>query len=266
MPIKTNLLRVLVFDTPEQVALAAAERFLAYAKEAIAQHGRFSVALAGGNTPRRVYELLASEPFKNLIDWSRVHLFFGDERSVPPNHPESNYAMVYAALISKIDIQPSNVHRIPGEVDPVESAATYERELRNFFGDMAPPHFDLVLLGMGDDGHTASLFPNSEALNETSRWVLATKAPSGQDRISLTLPSVNNAEHVLFLVTGSAKAQRLAEVLRKGPGKDKLPAQLITPVNERLEWLIDQAAAAVTLLDFPLAPDIAEEPENDNEN
>jgi 6-phosphogluconolactonase len=254
---------VLLFATPEDVAVAAAEKFVAYGQESISQHGVFSVALAGGNTPRRVYELLASDRFKDLIDWSKVHLFFSDERSVPPNHPDSNYAMAVQALISKIGIPPANVHRIAGEVNPEESAAAYEGELRNFFGGVATTRFDLVLLGMGDDGHTASLFPNSDSLNETSRWVVATKAPSGQDRISLTLAAIKNGAHVLFLVTGSAKAQRLAEVLGDRPGT-QLPAQLIMPVNGTLEWLVDEAAAA--LLSSHLAPDIAQQPENNNEN
>lgn len=236
---------VLVFNTPEEVALAGTQRFVECANEAIAERDVFSVALAGGNTPKRVYELLASDPHQSLIDWSRVHLFFGDERSVPPDHPESNYAMVYRTLISKIDIPTSNVHRIAGEVNPTESAAAYETELRNFFGEVASPRFDLVLLGMGDDGHTASLFPNREALAEKSSWVAATKAPSGQDRISLSLPAINNAEHVLFLVTGSGKAQRLAEVLGNRPGTNKLPPQLIKPVNGKLEWLIDRDAASL---------------------
>lgn len=239
---------VLVFDTPEEVALAAAQRFVEYAKQAIAEHGRFSVALSGGNTPKRVYELLASGSYKNLIEWSKVHLFFGDERSVPPDHPDSNYAMVYQALISKIDIPRSNVHRIAGEVNPEESAVAYERELRDFFGAVAASRFDLAFMGLGDDGHTASLFPNSEAVAEKSRWVVATKAPSGQDRISLTLPAINNAAHVLFLVTGSGKAQRLAEVLGNRAGTNKLPAQLIMPVNGTLEWLIDRSAASLLSL------------------
>jgi len=254
---------VVVFDIPEEVALVAAQRFVEYAKQAIAEHGVSSVALAGGNTPKRVYELLASDRFKELIDWSKVHLFFGDERSVPPDHPDSNYAMAARALISKIGIPPSNVHRIAGEVNPDDSAASYESELRNFFGEVAAPRFDLVLLGMGDDGHTASLFPNSDSLTETSRWVVAAKAPSGQDRISLTPGAINNAAHVLFLVTGRGKAQRLAEVLGDKRGA-RLPAHLIMPVKGTLQWLVDQAAAS--FLSLPLAPDKTEQPENDNEN
>lgn len=236
---------VLVFDTPEQVALAAAERFVEYAQEAIVDHGVFSVALAGGNTPRRVYELLASDPFKNRIEWSRVHLFFGDERCVPPHHPDSNYGMVYAALISKIDIRPPNVHRIGGEGNPDENAAAYEKELRALFGELPWPRFDLVLLGMGEDGHTASLFPGSDAVKEELKWVVATGIEQlKQDRITLTASVFNHAAQVVFLVTGQGKAKRLAEALRHRPAAVRLPAQLIRPVDGTLEWLVDKAVAA----------------------
>jgi 6-phosphogluconolactonase len=241
-----NVGTVSVFDTPEKLALAAAERVVAYAQEAINSHNVFSVALAGGNTPSRVYELLATIPFKQLIDWSRTHLFFGDERCVPPDHPDSNYGMVYSTLISKVEIPVENVHRIVGEGNPEENAEGYEKELRTFFGELPWPRFDLVLLGMGEDGHTASLFPGSDALKEDSKWVVATRmAQPTQDRISLTAKVFNHAAHVVFLVTGQAKAKRLAEVLHYRPGADRLPAQLIQPVDGTLEWLVDRAAASL---------------------
>lgn len=228
-----------VFDNAEQLAIAAAERFV----EEASRSNRFSVALAGGRTPKRVYELLASDQFKNQIGWSRIHLFFGDERCVPPNHADSNYRMVYDALISRVKIPTGNIRRIPGEGEPVESAVAYENELHGFFPGLAWPRFDLVFLGMGDDGHTASLFPNSESLEETSRWVVATRAEQPpHDRITLTLPVFNHAAHVIFLVQGKEKAQRLAEVLRHA--QTPLPVQLIKPFEGRLEWLIDRAAAS----------------------
>lgn len=221
--------------------MAAAERFV---KEA-SRTNHFSVALAGGRTPKRVYELLAADPFQKQTDWSGVHLFFGDERCVPPNHPDSNYRMVDEALISRVSIPTENVKRIHGEGDPAESAAAYEKSLRDFFPGLAWPRFDLVLLGMGDDGHTASLFPKSESLEETSRWVVATKsAHSPRDRITLTLPVFNHAAHVVFLVQGKEKAQRLAEVLRHAHAPEPLPAELIKPYDGKLEWLIDNAAAS----------------------
>ena len=237
---------IFVFETPEQLALAAAERFVEYASELRGATERFSVALAGGNTPRRVYELLATEPFKNEVAWSKTHLFFGDERCVSPEHPDSNYAMVNEALISKVPIPANNVHRIIGEGNANENALAYEDELRTFFDGLAWPRFDLVLLGMGEDGHTASLFPNSAALEETSRWVLPTRNEQlGQDRITLTVPVFNHAQRLMFLVTGQKKAQRLKEVLRPQPGSEQLPVQAITPIQGMLEWLVDADAASL---------------------
>jgi 6-phosphogluconolactonase len=236
---------VFVFDTAEQLAVAAAERFVEGAAKLHGELDRFSVALAGGRTPKRVYELLATERFKSRIEWSQVHLFFGDERSVPPTHPDSKYAMVYEALISKVPIPAKNVRRIIGEGDAQENAKAYENQLRTSFGGLAWPRFDLVLLGMGADGHTASLFPNSEALKEKSRWVVATKNERlRRDRITLTVPVFNHAAQVMFLVTGKEKAQRLAEALRPQPGADMLPAQAINPSDGTLEWLVDAAAAS----------------------
>ena len=237
---------VFVFETPEQLALAAAERFVDYSNELRDMSERFSVALAGGNTPRQVYELLATERFKNRVEWSQVHLFFGDERCVPPEHPDSNYAMAYEALISRVPIPAKNVHRIPGESNPNEGALEYENELRAFFAGLAWPRFDLVLLGMGEDGHTASLFPASAALKEMSRWVVATRnEQSRQERITLTVPVFNHARRIMVLVTGKKKAQRLKEVLRRQPGSEQLPVQAITPINGMLEWLVDADAASL---------------------
>ena len=247
---------VFVFDTPEQLALAAAERFVQYEYAFHGELDRFSVALAGGNTPRRVYELLATERFKHRVEWPQVDLFFGDERCVPPDHPDSNYAMAYETLISKVQIPAKNVHRIIGEGEPNESARLYENQLRTFFARVSWPRFDLVLLGMGEDGHTASLFPGSQALNEKTKWVVATKPersrqvatrPEGsrQDRITLTVPVFKQAARVMFLVTGAGKAKRLAQVFHPQPGSDGLPAQAIKPVDGTLEWLVDNAAASL---------------------
>ena len=230
-----------VFDTPEQLAIAAAERFV----DAANSQTRFSVALAGGTTPKRVYELLASEPFKNRIVWSQVHLFFGDERCVPPTDPESNYAMVHDALIARVPIPRQNVRRIAGELDPPEAARKYENELKEFFQRAEWPRFNLVFLGMGEDGHTASLFPGSAVLEETSSWAApARNEASQQDRITLTIPVFNHAAHVIFLVTGEKKAQRLPGVLRPNQTSRPVPAQLINPSSGKLEWLVDAAAAA----------------------
>jgi 6-phosphogluconolactonase len=236
---------VLIFDTPEQVAQAAAERFVGYSSASIREHESFAVALAGGSTPRRAYELLAANEFKSRVDWSRVHLFFGDERMVPPDSPESNYHMIQEALLTRITIPAANVHRIRGEVDATESAASYQAELKSFFGAVDWPSFDLVWLGMGADGHTASLFPGSDALQEETRWVTETTQPqTGQDRITLTFPVFNHAARVTFLVTGKEKAATLARVLRSGAADEELPARNIRPINGMLEWLVDRAAAS----------------------
>ena len=230
-----------IFDTPEHLAIAAALQFIEYAQDAAENGGRFSVALAGGKTPKRLYELLASDEFRDGVDWSRVHLFFGDERAVPPDHPESNYRMVVESLISKVSIPEENVSRILGEIEVEESALAYERKLRAYFAGLSWPRFDLVLLGMGNDGHVASLFPNSEVLEEGNRWVVATRNPHGQNRISLTIPAINHAARVLFLVTGSEKAATLARVV-KNTAPDRLPAQLI---QGSAEWFVDRAAASL---------------------
>ena len=237
---------VSVFDTPEQVALAMAERFVECTSEFHGELDRFSLALAGGNTPRRVYELLATDPFRNRVRWAHIYIFFGDERCVPPQHPDSNYAMAYDTLISKVPIPATNVHRIIGEGNAVDNARAYENELRTFFAGLSWPRFDLVLLGMGEDGHTASLFPNSAALKEVSHWVVATRnEQSGQNRISLTVPVINHAKRIMFLVTGKKKAQRLKEALRHQPGSEQLPVQAITPIDGTLEWLVDAEAASL---------------------
>lgn len=234
---------VSVFETPEQLALAAAERFVEYARDFHDEQESFSVALAGGRTPKRVYELLATEQFKDRVAWSRVHLFFGDERCVPPDHPDSNYLMAFRALLSKVPIPAANVYRIAGEEDPTESARDYDAILRKFFGRMAWPRFDLVLLGMGNDGHTASLFPESNVLEETSRLVVPTRSSQGQCRITLTLRAFDHAAHIIFLVTGEEKAATLSSVMQRQSSSRQLPASFIKPIDGTLEWFVDSKAA-----------------------
>ena len=237
----------LVFDDADEVASAAADRFVEVAQAAIAERGRFSVALAGGSTPRRTYELLATSERKGSISWASVHIFFGDERCVPPAHPESNYRMAREAMISLLPIPTENVHRIKGESDPVTASRLYEQELRSFFnGAAAWPRFDLVLLGMGDDGHTASLFPNTPALDEQQAWVAANRVEKlATFRITLTIPTINHAAHVIFMVTGAGKAKRLSEVIHGPRDPERLPAQMIQPVDGSLTWLVDKAAASL---------------------
>jgi len=236
--------RVQVFDDAEAVARGAAERFVELGQAAIDARGCFSVGLAGGSTPKRTYELLASEAYREQINWSKVHIFFGDERCVPPDHSESNYRMANEALISRVSIPPPNVHRINGLGDAVANASLYEDELRTFFNPASWPRFDLVLLGMGDDGHTASLFPGTKALVEPRAWVVANWVEKfGAFRITLTAPAINHAANIAFLVTGATKAERLLEVLRGALDPEKLPSQLIQPLDGSLFWLVDKAAA-----------------------
>src|SRR6266850_3624690 len=234
-----------ILETAEEVARAAADSFTGIAVASISAEGRFSVALAGGSTPRRTYQLLASEEYRNRVPWSQVHIFFGDERCVPPTHPDSNYRMAQEAMISLLPIPEANVHRMVGEGDAVANASLYEGELQAFFDGAPWPRFNLVLLGMGDDGHTASLFPGTEALNETRAWVVANWVEKFKTyRITLTAPAINHAANIVFLVAGAGKAERLLEVLRGPRNPRQLPAQLIEPVNGSLVWLVDKAAAA----------------------
>ena len=200
--------------------------------------------MAGGRTPKRVYELLATEPFAQSVDWSRVYVFFGDERCVPPDDADSNYAMAHRALLSKVPIPPGNVYKIAGVGDPAENAREYETGMRTFFGTSTQPRFDLVLLGMGEDGHTASLFPESSVLEKMSRLVVATKSPQGQCRITLTLGALNNAASLIFLVTGEEKAATLSKVLQRQSSSRRLPATLVKPIDGTLEWYIDRKASS----------------------
>lgn len=237
------------FDTLDEVSAAVAREFVALARDAIAAKGRCAVALTGGTTPRRLYRLLGAEPLRSEVCWRRVHLFFGDERAVAPTHPDSNYGMVRDALLDAIDIPPHNVHRMPAErADLDAAAAAYEAELADVFGRAAqgsPPRFDVVLLGMGEDGHTASLFPGTPALAERSRWVVGVEAAGvATRRMTLTLPVLNSAAHVWILVSGAAKQQALRQVLAGDGEHGRLPAAFICPASGELTWFVDRAAAA----------------------
>jgi 6-phosphogluconolactonase len=235
-----------IFADANEVARAAALRFVELARAGTSTHGRFSVALAGGSTPKRIYELLAGEDLGAQLDWSKVHVFFGDERCVPPDDADSNYRMASAALLSRVPLPEENLHRMRGEGDAVANARLYEDELRGFFGDGALwPEFDLVMLGMGDDGHTASLFPGTHALNVRSAWVTANWVEKFNTyRITLTAPAINHARYVMFIVTGAGKAERLPEVLYGAHDPHRLPSQLIQPRAGALAWFLDEAAAA----------------------
>lgn len=215
------------------------------AKETITARGRFVVAISGGSTPLPLYALLALPEWAIRIDWPNVHIFWADERAVPPDHKDSNYLNASAALLERVPLPRENIHRMRGEIDPAQAAAEYEAELRQFFG-ADDPRFDLVLLGMGDDGHTASLFPGTAAIHEQERLAIAHYVErAGNWRITLTPRAINAAANVAFLVSGAGKAARLREVLRGPYQPDVLPAQSVKPANGQLTWFVDKPAAAL---------------------
>lgn len=236
-----------VLDNESALAEAVAE-FLADAIERILRRkSPVRLVLSGGSTPRRLYRMLTRPEWAQRIDWTSVQLFFGDERCVPPDHPESNYGLAKEALIDPLQIAPQQVMRMRGEADPEEAASHYETTIRDAFApDQTPfPQFDLVFLGLGDDGHTASLFPSSPALREQRRLVVATSSPVGiPHRLTMTLPLLNAAETVVFLVTGPSKASILRRVLEERNSAALLPASHIRPANGRLIWYVDRAAAS----------------------
>jgi 6-phosphogluconolactonase len=221
---------------------AAAERFALAADRAIAATGKFAVSLAGGSTPESLYRLLATEPYRSRIGWPRVQVFWGDERCVPPDHAASNYGMSRRALLDSVALLPENIHRIRGEDPPHAAADAYEATLRSRCP--APVGcFDLVLLGLGRDGHTASLFPGSGAVRERSRWVCAVSPPVPPSRITLTPVILAAAREVVFLVTGSEKAPALNLALHGPERPVQPPAQAVTSRNGNVRWLVDTLAA-----------------------
>ena len=231
-----------VYETPEELAEAAAREFADRAEEAIAERGRFAVVLAGGSTPEAMYGILASD-FDDRIDWSKVYVFFGDERTVPPHHDDSNHKMASEALLDHVPV--GNVHRMRGELPPEEAAEAYEEELRTFFRTQEVPHFDLILLGIGADGHTASLFPETAALEVSDRWVVANPVLKlDAARITLTVPVLNAALAVYFLVAGEDKAETLKEILEGDADPRAYPARLVQPQGGP-EWMLDQSAASL---------------------
>jgi 6-phosphogluconolactonase len=241
-----------VFPTADALVRAAAEAFAATARESTRMSGRFTVALSGGSTPAGLYGLLATDAYARRVDWSRVHVFWGDERCVPPDDTASNYRMARERLLDHVPVPAANLHRIRGEDDPAGAAAAYERELRQAFAtpdgpprDAPGARFDLVLLGVGDNGHTASIFPGMPAVRERARWAMAQQvAATPPWRVTLTPVVINAAAAVVFLVSGPEKASTLRQVLLGPHRPDDLPAQVIAPRAGRLRWLLDAAAAA----------------------
>jgi 6-phosphogluconolactonase len=235
-------LSVHVYGSSEELAAAATREFAARAEEAIEERGRFAVVLAGGSTPETMYGILARD-YADRIDWSKVYVFFGDERSVPPHHEDSNLKMASEALLDHVPV--GNVHRIRGELPPDEAAEAYKEELRKFFQTDDVPRFDLILLGIGADGHTASLFPETSAIEVHDRWVVANPVLKlDTTRITLTIPVINAARAVIFLVAGEDKAEALVEILEGEADPRAYPAKLIQPPGGP-EWMVDQSAASL---------------------
>ena len=238
-----------ISPTPAAVAEAAAQLFTDAVSAAVQTRGRARIAISGGTTPKAMFALLAdpTQPFLKLVPWDKLDLYWVDERSVPPTDAESNYRMTNEALLSKVPLAPERIHRMEGELDPAAAAARYESTIRNSFKleGAETPTFDLILLGMGDDGHTASLFPHTEAINDLTDIVTANHVPQKDTwRITLTWPVINQGREVAFLIEGAAKAQVLHDVLLGPYQPETFPSQIIRPASGRLTLLLDFAAAS----------------------
>jgi 6-phosphogluconolactonase len=242
--------KITIFANGTEIARHAAGEVVRIANEAVAARGVFSMALSGGSTPKVLYALLAEHPaLRNSLPWDKIDVFFGDERHVGPGHADSNYQMAEDAMLSKVPLKPDQIHRIKGEYpDAAKAACEYEDVIREQF-KLQPgafPRFDLVLLGMGSEGHTLSLFPGTKALKETQRIVTSNWVGKlCTERITLTVPAANAAANMLFMIAGADKAPALKAVLEGPREPDQLPAQLIQPVNGKLFWLLDEAAASM---------------------
>jgi 6-phosphogluconolactonase len=231
--------RIETAKDPEALAHRVAEWITDLAAKS---HGRFAICLSGGSTPRRLYQLLAEAPYRDALPWYRVHWFWGDERFVPWDHPDSNYGMVRAAMLAQAPVPPQNIHGVEIAGTPAEGAGTYERVLKSYYGsdtlDAARPLFDVVLLGLGPDGHTASLFPGTSVLDERNRWVAEVVGAKPEARVTLTYPVLESSRHIAFLVAGADKREMLARALS---GERALPAGRVRSVGELL-WFVDAAA------------------------
>lgn len=235
--------RIEIYADAQAASRAAAESFAQQAAEAVQARGRFSVALSGGSAPEQSYRMLGDEPFRSMIPWDGVHLFWGDDRCVTPGHPRSNFRMANTAFITRVPIPPQNVHRMPGELPPREGAARYAAELEAFFGP-GVPRFDLVHLGIGPDGHTASLFPFDDLLRERERTVgWSLHRPLGEWRLTFTVPVLNAARRVEMLALGEGKASIVRSALEGPIDPYSIPAQLVRPAGEMV-WMLDRGAAS----------------------
>jgi 6-phosphogluconolactonase len=257
--ITTPRATVRVYRDPEELALKAARRFARLADQYVVGCGRFTVALSGGSTPRAMFSLLSAHPFADTVPWSSIYFFWGDERCVPPDHPDSNYRMANETLLSKVPVPEQNIFRMPAEIaEPQRAAEEYAATLVKFFlaapgapkTTTAPlstlPRFDLVFLGMGPDGHTASLFPHSAALRAGEKIVVANYVEKFKTyRLTMTAATINNARDVTFLAAGEDKAATLKTVLEGASEPEEYPSQMIQPKNGTLLWMVDEAAASL---------------------
>ncbi len=236
---------VVIFSDGDKLSQAAAEYIVRMANESITAHGKFTLALSGGSTPKKLYGLLASEPYRDQIDWSHVELFWSDERCVPIDDPECNYKMAQEVMLSKLSLRADQIHRMPAdEADQNAASQEYTQEMRRVFGTNATPAFDLIQLGMGPEAHTASLFPHQASLHEQERLVMPVSVPKPPPpRLTFTPPLLNAARHVLFLVTGAEKADAVQAVLEGEQQPEEYPAQIVRPSNGDVTWMLDSAAA-----------------------
>lgn len=246
---KLETARIIRVADAQALAQMAADTFQQLAEENIAQHGRFTVALSGGSTPKAMFALLANEPHRKAINWAHVYIFWGDERCVPPGHADSNYRMTHETLLAHVPVPPNNVFRMHGEQDPAQAAQEYGAQLQQFFQTDSYPRFDLVFLGMGADGHTASLFPGTTALRAQAPLIAVDNYVEKLKtyRLTLTAATINQAQTIVFLVGGADKAATLKAVLQGEYQPDLYPSQLIQPINGTLIWIVDEAASATSL-------------------
>lgn len=239
--------KIVILNEPQELFVHAAEEIAHVAGEAVCTHGEFTISLSGGSTPAATFELLATR-FQYSVDWKEVQFFWGDERCVPPDNKESNYGMADRTLLSKIELRPEQVHRMRGELAPEQGALDYEENLRRSFSIGADelPRFDLILLGLGDNRHTASLFPGNPAIHESKRMVVAVDVDAEpRQRLSFTPPIINNALRVMFLVAGKNKAEAVRDVIEGPRDPDKFPAQIVAPLDGELIWFLDAGAASL---------------------
>lgn len=250
--------QLLIFETAAELHHVAAAYWRRLAQEAVEARDRFLLVLAGGSTPKPLYRRMAQPPYREDVPWSQTFVFWGDERMAPPGDPQSNYGQARELLLSQVPVPPEHVHPIPGELEPEAAAAAYNETLAQWAKRLAEaerawPRFDLVMLGLGRDGHTASLFPGSAARKREEQPARAVHAEYGDrpaDRVTLTPPAFNSARQILFLVTGAEKAEALAGVLEGEDNPVRWPAQRIRPRNGRVSWLVDRAAAGQLVDEF----------------